>query len=133
MEDRVTTIIWLPSPLDNRGPDLRCCRASVPVPGMRHQQGQCSRRVVVRRTQDGQEYGFCRVHDPVAVAVRRAAKLKLERERDAARTEARVVARTERLWEILARRPLGFYQEGEDHALIIRREDLLLAVRESLQ
>jgi len=49
------------------------CRASVHEGGRGVGFHQCGRKPTVTREVDGQEYGFCKQHDPVEVAKRNAA------------------------------------------------------------
>jgi hypothetical protein len=71
------TSIWTPKYQRPDAIALDKCRASVHDNGRWPSFHQCTRKSVVMRCVDGAEYGFCKLHDPEAVA----AKQKAQREK----------------------------------------------------
>lgn len=68
------------------------CRASVHDGGRSPTFHQCCRKPKVFREVDGKTYGFCAIHDPVALDVKRAkrnAEWEAKWDRDAKREEHR--------------------------------------------
>jgi hypothetical protein len=85
------TDIYVPRP-GYGGINVDRCRASVWDNWHSH---QCARKAVIHRDVDGKPHGFCKQHDPEAVA----AKRKAEDERRVVESAARTAR-----WELDARR-----------------------------
>ena len=56
------------------GPHLDRCRHAVHESGRGVGFYQCSRKAVISRVVDGEEYGFCKQHDPVVTQAKLAAR-----------------------------------------------------------
>ncbi len=68
------TFIWTPDRLRGGTVDAACCRAAVQLDTRWPNFHQCSRKATVTRPFEGQEYGFCKQHDPVALEAKRLAR-----------------------------------------------------------
>lgn len=99
---------WIYSPKSSeRQRDEARCAAAVGDGARSYGWRQCKAKASVRREQDGLEYGFCKMHDPIAKGEKREAEraaraARCDRERtERAGAEARQQAMVDLVEEVL--------------------------------
>ena len=109
----------------DRAPDLKCCRASV-YEGVSRNFYQCSRKATIFRCVEGRDVGFCRQHDPEAVAARNAARNAAWKAESDARTARFYREKREREAVAACREAMQLIADGHNDPRTLAAETLAL-------